>query len=329
MSTATVVIGEVISSQGEKVGYFRFVDGKAERFVYEREELAREGLGDPRVKHVVHEVFDDEDDDYGVGASCPLGRHPLDFIEFGDKGSFSTCSICTNTRVCDHSGLEDSGTLLCVNDVYWQACRCTVCGHLLIGLDPEHDDEHRYESDAEYRKHWPKAGHPLRAAERIDNLTIARVKTECPFCVQLVTDDHAGRCIPEMNNRLMIMQHGLQLAYAALKKSGIKREKCPELWSEMESAMSGMGAAPAAFFQGYFVLCESICKAVASGEDHAPLLEKWVTLQAKNKDGTLKEGKSVVNWKPGRQRQSREAIIAEALERPDVIEMLRKAGVKI
>ncbi len=77
------------------------------------------------------------------------------------------------------------------------------------------------------------------------------------------------------------------------------------------------------------MLCESICKAVASGEDHAALLKKWTDLQAKNKDGTLKEGKSVVNWKPGRQRQSREAIIAEALERPDVIEMLRKAGVKI
>lgn len=288
MSTATDTIGEVIF-QDKIVGYFRFVDGKAEPQTWGSREDAVKGKPDM--------IMD------GDNAAVAVVQ---------EQGEEATIEV-----------------LLYAERMHWPATWCPSLNQIISSFDPNFDDSGEYGGDRTYRNLWPRPGHPHTGEERVENLTIARVKTECPFCSQLVTDDHSGRCIPEMNNRLMIMQHGLQLAYAALKKSDIKREKCPELFREMESAMSGMGAAPAAFFQGYFMLCESICKAVASGEDHAALLKKWTDLQAKNKDGTLKEGKSVVNWKPGRQRQSREQVLAEALERPDVIEMLRKAGVKI
>lgn len=290
MSTATVTIGEVIF-QDEIVGYFRFVDGKAEPTTWGSREDAVKGV---------------------VSVPAPQTMELL-LDEDGKTREPATIEVLLYADGVGH----------------WPATWCPEQNRITASFDPNFDDSSEYGGDRTYRNLWPKAGHPHTGAERIDNLTIARVKTECPFCGQLVTDDHSGRCIVEMNNRLMIMQHGLQLAWTALNKSGLRREKYPDVFREMENALSGMGAAPAAFFQGYFVLCENICKAVASGEDHAPLLEKWTKLQAKNKDGTLKEGKHVVNWKPGRQRQSREAILAEALDRPDVIEQLRKMGVKI
>lgn len=202
-------------------------------------------------------------------------------------------------------------------DRHWPVNLCHNCGALHGSIHPEGEDIENHLEREDFRKWWPKAGNPLENKKPDQGFgKFAPRETDCHFCGELVTDDHAGACTQELNLRVMVLQHGAEMLLK-WAEANMKRDQYPEFYTLLDGMTAAIGSNAARWLRDYLLDAEEVCENMLQGKQFDEALARF---KAKWDQGG-------VCWKPS-VAQSYEDRKQKALKEHEemLVQILKREG---